>query len=537
MKTVRLTIDGRPVEVPAGASLLDAARALGLDIPTLCYLEQCGPMTSCLACLVKVAHNGAGRLVPSCATQAVAGMVVESETPEVHAARRTALELLLSDHVGDCLSPCHRICPLQLNIPVMIRQIQAGELAEAILTVREAVALPLVTGRLCHAPCENGCRRGTGDQPAAIRELERFVADADWRAAERYVPVPGPASGKSVVIVGAGPAGLTAAFHLLRDGHRVTVLDRRAKPGGTLLNEVDEGSFPPGVLEAELQTLRRLGARFAAQIALGMEVTIEGLLRGFDAVLLTVGQTTEQERLGFGLAATVSGLKVDADTYQTSRPAVFAAGSAVKPIPQVVRAMAEGKRAAACVSRFLQGQTLPAARKVFSSSMGRVTEDEVRLFARLASPAPRAAPREGPTAGFTAAEASGEAARCLHCDCRAVEDCRLRHYAQRYGAEPGHYRTERRRFEQQLQPGGVLFEPGKCILCGICVKLTEQAREPLGLTFVGRGFEVRVGVPFNRSLEEGLQRVATECVAACPTGALAWKSAPPTSSPGSPCRS
>lgn len=113
----------------------------------------------------------------------------------------------------------------------------------------------------------------------------------------------------------------------------------------------------------------------------------------------------------------------------------------------------------------------------------------------------------------------------------------MRHYAQRYGAEPGHYRTERRRFEQQLQPGGVVFEPGKCILCGICVKLTEQAREPLGLTFVGRGFEVRVGVPFHRPLEEGLQRVAAECVAACPTGALAWKSAPATSSPGSPCRS
>lgn len=537
MKTVPLTIDGRPVEVAAGASLLDAARTLGLDIPNLCYLEKCGPMTSCLACLVKVVNPGGGRLVPACATRAVAGMIVESETPEVRAARRTALELLLSDHVGDCLSPCHRICPLHLNIPAMIRQIQAGTLAEAIVTVRQAIALPLVTGRLCHAPCEHGCRRGTCDQPAAIRQLERFVADADWRGAERYLPPPGPASGKSVVIVGAGPAGLTAAFHLLRDGHRVTVLDRRAKPGGTLRREVDEGALPPAVLEAEIQTLRRLGARFAAQIALGMEVTIEGLLRGFDAVLLTVGQTTEQEREGFGLAATASGLKVDADTHQTSRPEVFAAGSAVKPIPQVVRAMAEGKYAAACVNRFLRGETLPPPRKTFSSSMGRVSREEAQLFARLASPAPRATPEGGPAGGLSASEASGEAARCLHCDCRAVEDCRLRRYAQAYGAEPGHYRTERRHFAQQLQPGGILFEPGKCILCGICVKLTEQAREPLGLTFVGRGFDVRVDVPFHRPLEEGLQKVAAECVEACPTGALAWRSAPPTSSPGSPCRS
>jgi NADH dehydrogenase/NADH:ubiquinone oxidoreductase subunit G len=99
----------------------------------------------------------------------------------------------------------------------------------------------------------------------------------------------------------------------------------------------------------------------------------------------------------------------------------------------------------------------------------------------------------------------------------------LQHYAQVYGAEASRFRSERRPFEQQLQPGGVIFEPGKCILCGICVKLTELAREPLGLTFIGRGFDVRVATPFNRSIEEGLQKVAEECVKHCPTGALEFK--------------
>jgi NADH dehydrogenase/NADH:ubiquinone oxidoreductase subunit G len=91
--------------------------------------------------------------------------------------------------------------------------------------------------------------------------------------------------------------------------------------------------------------------------------------------------------------------------------------------------------------------------------------------------------------------------------------------------------VERRRFEQQLHPCGVIFEPGKCILCGICVKLTALAAEPLGLTFVGRGFDVQVAAPFNRTIEEGLQKVAGECVRHCPTGALAFWEKKPLASP------
>jgi NADH dehydrogenase/NADH:ubiquinone oxidoreductase subunit G len=84
------------------------------------------------------------------------------------------------------------------------------------------------------------------------------------------------------------------------------------------------------------------------------------------------------------------------------------------------------------------------------------------------------------------------------------------------------FRTERKKFEQQLQPGGIIFEPGKCILCGICVKLTEMAAEPLGLAFIGRGFDVKVSVPFSSDIEAGLQKVAAECVEQCPTGALVF---------------
>lgn len=101
----RVTIDGRAVDVVPGSNLLAAARKLGLDIPALCYQPGCTPNTACLACVVKV--RDPDRIVPSCATPAADGLVVESETPELHALRRTALELLLSDHSGAEADPDH----------------------------------------------------------------------------------------------------------------------------------------------------------------------------------------------------------------------------------------------------------------------------------------------------------------------------------------------------------------------------------------------------------------------------------------------
>src|SRR5512142_469020 len=135
----RLTIDHREVEVPPGATVLDAARKLGIEIPTLCFLEGLKPSTSCLVCMVKVRNQN--RLVPSCATVAVDGMEIDSETEEVHQVRRTALELLLSDHLGDCLAPCHFTCPAHMDIPAMLRQISAENLRDAIATVKDTIAL------------------------------------------------------------------------------------------------------------------------------------------------------------------------------------------------------------------------------------------------------------------------------------------------------------------------------------------------------------------------------------------------------------
>jgi hypothetical protein len=550
-----ITIDGRPVEVPSGESVLGAARRLGIDIPTLCYLEKCGPLNTCQVCLVKIN----GRLVPSCGTKVTSGMVIESETTEVHEARRTALELLFSDHLGDCLSPCQRLCPLMLNIPVMLRHIEAGRLSEANTTVRGALPLAGVLGRLCHHPCEQGCRRGHWDDPAAIRDMEKFVTDWEREsganierstfniqhqtgaatgksagegdngdgsvregAVDSQLPVANNQSllsstGKSIVILGAGPTGLAASFYLVRVGHAVTVVDRGAAAGGTL-REVPEAQLPGAVLDAEIAVLTRLGVEFK-QGALGDPLTLDGLSRGFDAILVAVGELTADEATKLGLPPVGNALRTDPNTCLTPMARVFAAGSCVRPQKQLVKAMAEGRAVAECINRFLRGQPARRPEKPFSSIMGRLDPAEVKAFLAGASSASRVSPCEA-CRSHSAREAATEGSRCLHCDCHSSGNCVLQHYAQVYGADAGRFRSERRKFEQQRQPGGILFEPGKCIVCGICVKLCEMAAEPLGLTFVGRGFDVRVAASLNASIEAGLQKVADECVKQCPTGAL-----------------
>ncbi|MCP5518264.1 MAG: (2Fe-2S)-binding protein [Verrucomicrobiales bacterium] len=520
---ITVTIDARSVQVEPGQTLLTAARQLGLEIPTLCHHEKCTPSTSCQVCLVKLTGNGTSRLVPSCATIAEDGMVVESQTAEVFDARRTALELLFSDHVGDCLSPCHRICPLQLNIPRMLREVEAGRIEEATKTVREAIPLAGITGWLCSAPCEQGCRRGTHDQPAAIREVERFLAERE-AADEKAVPSRRhPASGRAVAVIGTGPAGLATAHALLHAGHRVTLVDRHPEAGGSLRGEVGEGRLPSRVLRAELDRLERLGARFKLAVELGQDLTIDGLLRGFAAVVLALGEGGKAQASALGLLLQPTGVKTNAETGLTNLARVFATGSIVKPLRQVVRALADGKNVGHAVNRFLAGQVIQRIPKPFSSLMGKLAPDEVRQFMIGPNPAPRVTPGTGPQPGFSRDEARTESSRCLHCDCRSAGDCDLQRYAEIYGVDPGRFRGERRPFEQYLEHGEIIFEPGKCILCGICVQLAEQAREPLGLSFVGRGFDVRIGVPFSREIDEGLQRVGRECVEACPTGALVFK--------------
>ena len=188
-----------------------------------------------------------------------------------------------------------------------------------------------------------------------------------------------------------------------------------------------------------------------------------------------------------------------------------------------VRAVADGRAAAESIHQYLGGETVIGPARPFTVHIGKLLNGEMEKFLVGVSAAGRVEPAD-PSAGFSTDEATAEAQRCLHCDCRRAGDCKLRKYAAAYGASPTKYKiAERLTFEQHLQHSEVIFEPGKCIDCGLCVQITARAGERLGLAFVGRGFRTRVTVPFGCSLAEGLERAAAECVAACPTGALAFR--------------
>ncbi len=512
---ITLTIDGQPVTVPFGSTVLDAARRLGLNIPTLCHLAGVKEnRPSCMACVVRIGEDT--RLSPACSTKVTDGMVVVSETPEVKAARKAAMELLFSDHLGDCISVCQRVCPARLQIPATIRLVAAGRMREAIAVVKENVVFPGVLGRICRAPCQAGCRRGKYDGAVAIQLIEREVANQDMSAAEPFLPVCAPPTGKRIAIVGAGAAGLSAAFFLMQDGHRCTVFDDHDEPGGQMRYGVSETELPRVVLDGEIDVIKRLGLELRLNTRLGREVHLAELRKQFDAVIIAVGNMQKTDPAGLGVEATARTIRIDASTYQTNVSGVFAAGSAIRSGYDPARSVGDGRILAECVNGFLKGHIHHVGHKDFTSTIPKMPLEEYQELAKgsVATLSVRELITEAETA----------AGRCCHCDCRSAHNCRLRIFAENYEVDPKAYLGEhRRKFEFIRQPAGVIFEPGKCITCGICVELAAQSRAPLGFTFIGRGFDLKIGVPLNGPLAAGLQLVAEDCVKHCPTGALTFE--------------
>jgi NADH dehydrogenase/NADH:ubiquinone oxidoreductase subunit G len=129
-----------------------------------------------------------------------------------------------------------------------------------------------------------------------------------------------------------------------------------------------------------------------------------------------------------------------------------------------------------------------------------------------------------PGQAFSCGQAADASGRCLSCGCTAHGKCKLEEYSIAYQADAGRYAGQRRPYELVGRHASVVFEPGKCIKCELCVKIAAAAREPLGLSFVGRGFDVQLAVPFGGDMDEALTQVTSECVAACPTAALRFSS-------------
>jgi len=511
---LKLTIDNKTVEVPAGTSVWQAAKAVGIDIPTMCYIEESEHFTSCMVCLVK--DGSSGRLYASCSTPAEEGQVVVTNDQETHDARVAALELLLSEHVGDCEAPCQLVCPAHMNIPLMNRLIGAGDFARALEVVKRDIAIPSILGQICPAPCEAGCRRKQVDEAVSICLLKRISSDEDLNSDAPYRPEVATPTGKRVAIIGSGPAGLSAAWYLQLKGHQATIFEKENKAGGDLL-KIEEEVLSGEMMEKEIAYILSSGVeiRYNEQVD---DSSFAKIVNEYDAVVVAIGTVKEDMTL-FGLTKGAQGIVVDKQSYQTSSPKVFAIGNALRSSKLAVRSVGQGKEVAVVIDNFLKTGSVKPYQERFSSKFGKLADIEFEHYLKEAEPTIRQrAGREG----FTREMSITEAKRCMHCDCRNPESCILRELSDRYQASQRRFSSpDRKMVEKLIHREGIVYEPNKCIKCGICVRLTRQYKEEFGFTFVGRGFDVKVGVPFNETVQKGLAKTAAIVAKNCPTGALA----------------
>lgn len=406
-ETIHLTINKKPVEAPAGSTILQAALGAGIYIPHLCDHENLRHTANCRMCMVEIA--GREGVHTACSTPAEKGMDVDVHGERAEAVRKLSLDFLVKTHPAECtgcpkfgrcqlqaimqavgdtgrdlrnrailrptdatnpivlhemtrcilcgrcvracnemrgvgalefvekdgrmqvavkgdslesadcrfcgacievcptgsireqeaiaakmegktraaaLLPCQDSCPAHIDIPRYLRFIREENYPAAVAVIREKAPFPHALGYICTHKCETDCRRGYLNEAVAIRDLKRYACERDdgsWRAGS----VQKPPTGKSVAIVGAGPAGLTAAYYLAKQGHEVTVFEALEKPGGMMRYGIPSYRLSRGVVEREVAEIESTGVR----IKTGVRVDEPGQLlkSGFDAVLACVG--------------------------------------------------------------------------------------------------------------------------------------------------------------------------------------------------------------------------------------------------------
>ena len=665
---IEFVIDGKKVQGEAGETILNVARRVGIEIPALCTDPRLPPFDSCGICVVEVEGKG---VVKACSTPISEGMVVRTRAPAAEEVRKAALELLLSAHWGDCIAACQLNCPAHTDCQGYVGLTANGLYLEALKLLYEKLPLPATLGRICPAPCEDGCRRQIVEEPIQIRRIKRFLGDLGLD----YTPPVGAPTGFRVAVVGSGPAGLSAGYFLRRMGHEVVVFEAREKLGGMLRYGIPAFRLPHEVLDREIAVLKRMGIEFRTGVALGRDLTLSELERDFHAVFLGLGawksrrlnvpgedhpavfpgieflargktgkppelpgrvavigggntaidaartarrlgaeavivyrrsreempaepeeileaeeegvrfeflaqpleflvdgeklrgvrcqrmQLSEPDASGrrrpvpipgaefvvpveaaivavgqdpdfsflaeMGLALNKGGtIQADPETGQTSRPKVFAGGDAVTGPAIAIEAIAAGHRAALAIDRYLHGLPVKVPEpyihkkpEVTRADLGEVQEAR-RIQPRVLPPEERVKDFKPYEATFTRAQAEAEARRCLECGCSAVFTCLLREYAGQAQARQDRYKGEMRKALPDRRHPFIVRDPGKCILCGRCVRVCAELCGIHAIDFVRRGFVTEIQAPFNRAWPDSDCVSCGACVETCPTGAL-----------------
>ncbi len=518
---INLKIDNINLSIPEGTSVLEAAKSAGITVPSMCYLRGYSNHPSCMVCMVK--DRKTGNLFPSCALNITEGMDIVTNDEDVIQSRKEALELLMSDHVGDCEAPCSLACPANMDIPVMNRLLAEGKFKEALEVVRETIAIPYILGYICPAPCEKACRRKQIDEPVSICLLKRAsAAEGHLLQIKKTVDI---ASGnsKKVAIIGTGPAGLSSAFYLLKDGISCTLFDRNELAGGALRYSINEDALPRNVLDAEVKLIESMGGEFRLNYTVTEDKFSNEIQKEFEAVILATGEVGSDGFFLKSVETGKTGVTVGEGSMATSVLGVFACGSILRSQKMAVRAAAQGRMAAMSAVLFLKGIHASKTERKFNSRFDKLFPEEFEEYLKESVRDSRYEPVDA-VYGFSTEMILKEAARCLHCDCRKIDSCKLRNYSDEYKVDRRKYLIAQRnsmlKFDQHAT---LVYEPEKCIRCGLCIDITLKEKEPTGLSFFGRGFDVRMNVPFRETMKEGLTHTAQKCSEYCPTGALSKK--------------
>ena len=672
MSEIKLIINGKECVGQQGQTILEIANANDIFIPTLCHLAKVKNYGACGVCVVE--GEKLPKLMRACSTVAADGWVINTESKRVVQARKVALELLMSDHDGDCKGPCHLGCPARTDVQAYVKQIALGNDREAVRIIKDKIPLPASVGRVCPHPCESDCRRALVEQPLSIAYLKAFAADNDLKSEDPFTPAVAASTGKRVAIVGGGPAGLTAAYQLAVKGHGVTVFDMMPEMGGMLRYGIPEYRLPKAVLAQEVAAIAKLGVELKNNVKVGTDVTLEGLKAEFDAVLVAVGAwkstgvgcegdklegvlggidvlrevnlggrpnlgknvavvgggnvamdacrtsvrlgaenvyviyrrtraeapaedleieealeegvnfkwlTNPAEIIGENGKVTQIRLQVmelgepdasgrrspvpvegkfevlDVDTVisaigqrcalegfealeltrkgtivadersgATNIPGVFAVGDATNRGPSIaVRAIGEANEAAEAIDAYLNGNQWKAPNPYYAKR--KVTSEDFADRQKLAraemsckDPAVRRGNFDAVINGFTDEQARNEAKRCLECGCHDFSECKLVHHTNLYEVNPGRFEGQKRMTTAETNMVCIERNQGKCILCGLCVRVCEEVAEKGILGLVGRGFTTVVKPEFRDPATIADCVNCHQCVDACPTGAL-----------------
>jgi ferredoxin len=485
---VTITINGKSIETTGDKTILECASDVGIEIPTMCHLKNRVSQGGCMICTVL--ETGNGEFIPACSTLVQDSMKIDTESEAVQLKRKQVLQLLLSEHRGDCNAPCQRACPAGYDTAHAVRLLRQGKAVEAARFTLETLPLAAILGEICPAPCTRTCRRGMVDQPVAIRQLHGVLAQ------QAGLPAPGvnSSTAKSLGIVGTGPAGLAAAWQASMAGWQVIMYEKEEQAAPTLHRAFSEAGADPAVIDATILQLQEQGVaiKTSSQVTTGDQLN-------------TIREKHDATIVAWGL----EGAPETAGESEPCESGIYTIGNARRPVKMAVTAV---------------GQAINAVREITGSARDKrqfisVSKDFTAHEANaLASHNDKLCEHVKPDTEW----ASGiDHHRCLVCDCTAKNDCTLRDLSTEYSVKQFHYPTLVR--DGAGRTGhSIVYEDGKCIRCGICVDISNRLENSAGLTLKNRGLSITVGPPADSDFNEILDALPAECIHACPTGALTF---------------